>query len=460
MKNDLGKDSIVGLVFKLAIPAMFAQFINLLYSIVDRMYIGNIPKIGEIALAGVGICAPIVTFVASFGTLIGLGGSIIMAINMGGNNLKKAKQVLSNSFLALADVSLILTTIFLLLKDRLIMIFGASSVTFPYANTYITICTIGSFFAIMAIGLNYFIICQGFPKIGMFTVIIGAIVNILLDTLFIFGFHMGVSGAAWATVIAQFCSFLFAFLFLIGKKIPIKISYGDYSFPLIKQIIIFGVSPFFILSTDSLIIIVLNSILQRIGGPENGDTLISAATIIQSYLLLITAPLAGLTGGTQPILSYNYGARKVKRVRYATRIILIFALCFTSTMVFLTQFISPYFIKLFTNKEVLVNLASWGINVSILGIILLSFQYSIVDAFTAISKVKISFFLSIFRKTIYMFGTYLIPIILIYFSNSSVTLSSIAKYAFYSQPVSDIVGSLVSASIFYLYFNKFLTKRK
>ena len=181
LSNDLGKDSILSLVFKLAIPAMLSQLVNLLYSIVDRMYIGNIPEIGSIALAGVGVCGPIVTFLASFGTLIGLGGSINMSIQMGAKENEKAKQILSNSFLALSVVSIVLTIIFLLVKDSLIMLFGASEITFPYANTYLTIYTLGSFFAIMAIGLNFFITCQGFATIGMLTVIIGAITNIILD---------------------------------------------------------------------------------------------------------------------------------------------------------------------------------------------------------------------------------------------------------------------------------------
>ena len=206
LSNNLGKDSVLGLVFKLAIPTMLAQLVNLLYSIVDRMYIGHIPEIGGLALAGVGVCGPIVTFLSSFGTLVGLGGSIIMSIKMGERRFKKARFVLANSFLALSVISITLTIIFLLLKDKLIMMFGASTVTFPYANTYLTIYTLGSFFALMAIGLNFFITCQGFAMIGMLTVIIGALVNILLDTVFIFGLEMGVAGAAWATVIAQITS--------------------------------------------------------------------------------------------------------------------------------------------------------------------------------------------------------------------------------------------------------------
>ena len=193
VSTDLGKDSITSLVFRLAIPAMIAQFVNVLYSIIDRMYIGHIPKIGALALAGVGVCGPIVTLLSSFGTLVGLGGSILLGIRLGEKNLPKAKQILSNSFLMLSCFSVVLTIVFLLLKDRLLMWFGASATTFSYANTYMTIYTAGTFFALMAAGLNYFINCQGFPMAGMATVLIGAISNIILDPIFIFGFHMDVA---------------------------------------------------------------------------------------------------------------------------------------------------------------------------------------------------------------------------------------------------------------------------
>lgn len=447
LSNDLGKDSVLGLVFKLAIPAMLSQLVNLLYSIVDRMYIGNIPEIGAIALAGVGVCGPIVTFLASFGTLIGLGGSINMSIQMGAKENEKAKHILANSFLALSVISIVLTILFLLVKDKLIMLFGASEITFPYANTYLTIYTLGSFFAIMAIGLNFFITCQGFAMIGMFTVIIGAITNIVLDTVFIFGLDMGVAGAAWATVIAQFCSFLFAFLFLIGKKIPIPISFGHYSMKIIKDIITFGFSPFFILATDSFILIVLNTMLQRYGGASEGDLLISSATIIQSYLLLITGPLIGLSGGTQPILSYNYGARKIRRVRKAEKYIVIFALVLTSTMFFSTRFLAPHFISFFTDNIQLSEVSLWGIKVSVLAVIPLSFQYCFVDGFTAVGRIKTAFSLSVFRKFTYMVSTYLLPI---FFS---------VRFAFYAQPVADLIGSIVSTTTFYFIFTKHLKRR-
>lgn len=227
---NLGKAPVRTLVLQLAIPSMTAQFVNVLYSIIDRMYIGHISQNGALALAGAGVCGPIVTFLTSFGTLVGIGGSITMGIRMGEKNHKKAEQVLANSFLVLSIFSVLLTISFLLLKDKLLMWFGASGATFPFANTYLTIYTTSTFFALMATGLNYFINCQGFPLVGMFTVLIGAGCNILLDPIFIFGFHMGISGAAIATVISQILSCIFAMTFLLGKKVPLKIQLSFLSY--------------------------------------------------------------------------------------------------------------------------------------------------------------------------------------------------------------------------------------
>ena len=208
ISNDLGKDAVFPLVLRLAIPAMLAQLVNVLYAIIDRMFIGHIPEIGDLALAGVGVCGPIVTLLSSFGTLIGIGGSITMAMKMGENKNDDAKTILSNSFLMLTGISVILTVLFLLIRNKMIIWFGGSALTFEYAKTYLTIYTAGTFFALLALGLNYFITCQGYAMIGMITVFIGAIANIVLDYVFIFIFDLQVAGAAYATVIAQFLSCL------------------------------------------------------------------------------------------------------------------------------------------------------------------------------------------------------------------------------------------------------------
>ena len=415
--TDLGKDRIPILVLKLAIPSMIAQFVTVLYSIIDRMFIGNIPKIGDAALAGVGVCGPIVTLLTSFGTLIGLGGSILMTMRMGAGRKKQAESILAHSFALLVVFSAVLTVLFLVSKRYLLNWFGASPATFPYADSYLTIYTAGTFFALLAIGLNYFITCQGFPAIGMITVLIGAVTNIILDPVFIFVLDMKVAGAAIATVIAQFASCAFAFCFLTGKKIPIKITRlrkKTFSPLIVKKIIGLGISPFLILATDSVIIIVLNTVLQKYGGPKEGDILITCATIVQSYMMLITGPMLGISSGTQAILSYNYGARNIKRVKKAEKYVLILCLCFTTLMFLLSRIVPEYFIRIFTKDALQLQLCTWGIGVFTLMIIPLSFQYVFVDGFTALGRSKTALVLSLWRKGDYMLFTIVLPLSLIH----------------------------------------------
>ena len=448
--TDLGKDKVPLLVLKLAVPSMIAQFVNVLYSTVDRMFIGNIPRIGDEALAGVGVCGPIVTLLTSFGTLIGLGGSILMAMRMGAGRKKQAENILAHSFILLVLFSALLTFFFLLIKGHLLNWFGASAATFPYADSYLTIYTAGTFFALMAVGLNYFITCQGFPGIGMLTVIIGALTNILLDPVFIFGFHMNVAGAAIATVIAQFVSCAFAFRFLTGKKIPVKITLlrkKNFSPMIVQRILELGISPFLILATDSVILIVLNTVLQTYGGPEEGDLLITCATIVQSYMMLITGPMLGISSGTQAILSYNYGAKNIDRVKSAEKYILLLCLCFTAMMFLVSRTIPEYFIRIFTRDPGQTDLCVWGIHVFTLMIIPLSFQYVFVDGFTALGRSKTALFLSVFRKGDYMLFTIVLPA---FFG---------ARSAFYAQPLADGISAVMSSVAFLLIFRKHLEKR-
>ena len=431
-------------MLRLAIPTMIAQFVNILYSIIDRMYIGNIPKIGDLALAGVGICGPIVTLLSSFGTLVGLGGSILMAMRQGEGNEKRARQLMSNSFFMLIGFAAVLTISFLLLKEKLLMWFGASEVTFEYANTYMTIYTAGTFFALMSIGLNYFITCQGFATIGMATVLTGAITNIILDPVFIFVFDMGVAGAAVATVIAQMASCMFAIVFLSRKKVPIGICFGNYSGKTMLKIIAVGFSPFMILATDSVIILVTNAVLQKYGGAAQGDLLISGATIVQSYMMLITGPLLGISGGTQAILSYNFGARQIQRVKKAEWHILKMGIIFTVAMFLLTQIAAPYFVMIFTRQGELSQLAIWGIRVYTIGAIPLSFQYVLVDGLTALGRTKTALGLSLFRKIGYVILTLVFPAVMT------------AKAAFYAEPVMDVLSALMSTVVYLLVIGKHL----
>lgn len=444
VSTDLGRDSIPSLVLRLAIPSMIAQFVNVLYSIIDRIYIGHIPETGGLALAGVGVCGPIVTFLSSFGTLIGLGGSVIMGIHLGERNKEKARQVLANAFLMLCCISIALTVIFLFSKERLLTWFGASDITFPYADTYMTIYTAGTFFALMAVGLNYFINCQGFPVAGMATVLIGAVSNIILDPLFIFVFKMDVAGAAIATVVSQFASCAFALWFLLGKKVHIPISFGNYSLKVMGRILCLGFSPFMILATDSLILILMNSALQTYGGPEQGDMLITCATIAQSYLLMITAPMLGISGGTQAILSFNYGAHRADRIRQAEKFILKLMCLFTSAMFLLSWLVPDFFVRLFTSDGETARFSIRAIHIVTLMIVPLGFQYVFVDGLTAMAKTKEALMLSVFRKGLYAAGCVVLPMLFT------------AEAAFYTEPLADIVSATVTATVYLLVINKHL----
>lgn len=442
--NDFGKDPVPVLVLKISIPFMFAQFVNVLYSIVDRIFIGNIPVIGDISLAGAGVCAPIITLLSSFATLIGIGGSVLFAMRLGADDRDKAKTILANSFSMLLIFSTVLTIVFLLTKGQLLRWFGASETTFPYANTYLTIYTLGTFFALLSMGMNYFITAQGFPMLGMATTLIGAVVNIILDPLFIFTFHMNIAGAALATVLAQCSSCIFVLFTLKKKKMPIPLTLVKPDKHLSIRILKMGFSPFLILATDSIVIIALNAVLQYHGGPEYGDTLITCATIVQSYMLLITSPMLGITGGSQPLISFNLGAGRADRIRQTIFCVLGLCVCFTTVMFVVSRVAPQYFVRIFTDNPDYMTLSVWGIRAFTLAIIPLSFQYVFVDALTALSMTRLSLFLSLFRKGNYFLATCLIPL---FFA---------AKTAFYAESIADTIAFFSSSTAFFLIYKKYL----
>ena len=442
--NDFGNASVPGLVLRTSIPFMFAQFVNVLYSIVDRIYIGNIPQIGDVSLAGAGICAPVITLLSSFATLIGIGGSVLFSMRLGAKDQEKAKNLLGTSFSMLLVFSAALTILFLLLKAPLLQWFGASQTTFPYANTYMTIYTLGTFFALLSMGMNYFITAQGYPGLGMATTLIGAVVNIVLDPVFIFLLHMNIAGAALATVLAQLSSCVFVLLTLKQKKMPIPLTLAPIRRSTAVRILKMGFSPFLILATDSVIIIALNAVLQHFGGPEYGDTLITCATIVQSYMLLITSPMLGITGGSQPLISFNMGAGKVERIRKIVLCVLLLCIGFTTFMFLLSRFVPQYFVRIFTQNPEYASLSVWGIQVFTLGVIPLSFQYVFVDALTAMSLTKLSLFLSLLRKSEYFAATCLLPF---FFA---------ARMCFYAEPIADTLCFFSSSLAFFLIYKKYL----
>lgn len=391
-----------------------------------------------------GVCAPIVTLLSSFGALFGIGGSVLFSVRLGAGDEKNARKVLANSFVLLIIASLALTLLFLITKGWLLNWFGASEVTFSYADTYLTIYTAGTFFALLSTGMNYFITAQGFPLLGMATTLIGAVINIILDPVFIFLLDMDVAGAAAATVLAQMSSCAFVLCTLRRRKMRIRLGIVKPDLQAGKQIVKIGFSPFLIMATDSIIIIALNAVLQYYGGAEYGDTLITAATIVQSYMLLITSPMLGITGGSQPLISFNYGANRPDRIRKTFFWVLMLCVCFTAVMFLISRFMPQYFVRIFTSDPEYAELAVWGIKIFTLMIVPLSFQYVIVDGLTALGMTKISLSLSLLRKGIYFGATCVLPI---FFA---------ARSAFYAEPISDGAAACMSCTVFFFIYRKYL----
>jgi putative MATE family efflux protein len=442
MENNLDTDKIKELVWRLAFPSMLAQFVSVFYSIVDRMYIGNIKEIGDLALAGVGVCGPIVTMISSVAFWVGIGGAPLLSIRLGQKNEKNAEEILANCFLLLTAMSVGITILSLAIKDSLLNWFGAGGAVFPYADDYITICLMGTVFALLSTGMNQFIICQGFAKVGMKSVLIGAILNIILDPVFIFGFHMGVSGAALATVISQMASCIYVLRFLFSRRPMIRITFGGYQIKVMGRVLLLGLTPFLIIAFDNILIISLNATIQKYGGAARGDMLLTCNTILQSFMLIVTMPLSGITGGTQTILGYNYGARRPDRIKKAQKHIFILGLVFTTIMFGIAQSLPRYFTMIFTRDPQYIDMTVRAIRIYSLMIIPLTVQYTVVDGFTGMGIAGVAISLSTFRKLIYFAGVFLIPL---WFDITNI---------FYTEPISDLVAAVASGIVYLLLIKK------
>jgi putative MATE family efflux protein len=444
LENNLGADPIRSLVWRIAIPSMLAQFVSVLYSIVDRIYISNIPLIGETALAGVGVCGPVVTMLGAFASLIGVGGAPLMSIRLGAGKVEEAQRILANGFLMLCICAGILTAAVFPMRHMMLMAFGASEVTYPYANAYFTVYLFGTVFNLLALGMNQFIICQGFSKVGMKSVVLGAVLNIILDPVFIFWMDMGVVGAALATVLSQMASCGYVLRFLFGPKVPVRITFGRYHWRLMGRILAIGFTPFAIIAVDNVMIISMNSVLQRYGGAALGDQLVTCATIAQSFMLIVTMPLGGISAGTQTILAFNYGARRRDRVLEAEKHILLMCVGYVALLFVLARLAGPLFVRLFTAEPDLAAEAFSAIKVCTLAIIPLGAQYAVVDGLTGMGQVQFALPLSFFRKGVYFAALMALPL---FFG---------ARAAFYAEPVSDVLGPLVSLLVYRLAMKKVL----
>ena len=439
----LATEPVGKLLLKLSAPAIAAQIVNLLYNMVDRIYIGHIDKIGDLALTGVGVCFPLIMIISAFAALVGMGAAPRASIFMGKGDKATAEKILGNSFTLLLCVSAVLTVVFVFFAKPILLTFGASENTIGYAMEYMSIYSFGTVFVQLTLGLNAFISAQGFAKISMMTVLIGAVCNIILDPVFIFGLNMGVKGAAIATVISQFISMVWILKFLTGSKTELRIRKENLK--LNPQIFLpcmaLGLSPFIMQATESLISVCFNSSLLKYGG----DIAVGSMTILTSVMTFSILPLQGLCQGSQPIISYNYGAKNADRVKQGFKLTLVSCLVFSFTVWALVMLFPQNFIKLFNNNPELVDFASHALRIYMAVNCVFGAQIACQQTFIALGNAKCSLFLALLRKIIL-----LIPLIYIlpqFISNKT-------NAVFLAEPVADIIAVSCSVVLFTVQFRK------
>ncbi len=437
------------LIIKLSIPAILAQIVNLLYNVVDRIYIGHMEDVGTAALTGVGLCNPIIVLISAFTMLVAQGGAPRAAIEMGKGDIKKAEKILGNCFSLLIVFAVVLTAAFSIFGEKLLMLFGASEDTIIYALPYMQIYVAGSIFVMFSLGLNMFITTQGFTKISMATVLIGAICNIVLDPIFIFGFKMGVQGAALATIISQGVSAVWVLSFLLGKKTKLRIRKENLlpSAKILLPVLALGISPFIMNATEAVINISFNSSLQKYGG----DIAVGAMTICTTVFQMAWVPAQGIGQGAQPIISYNYGARNADRVKQAFKAFL--TICFTYVFIFgaLIELFPQFFIGIFNDNPDLVDTATWAIRLYGCAMTFFGIQMAVQQTFIALGKAKASLFIACLRKVIL-----LVPLIYIlpnFFEDKVFAV-------FLAEPVSDAISIITASIVFFFVFRKEMKQMK
>lgn len=430
-ENDFSQGSISTNIIKLALPMTLAQLINILYNIVDRMYIGRIPNASSLALTGVGVTFPIITIIMAFANLFGMGGSPLCSIERGKGNNEEAEKIMGNSFAMLVLTGIILTIICLIIKRPLLYMFGASNETFIYANDYISIYLIGSIFVMISLGMNSFINAQGFAKIGMMTVLLGAVTNIILDPIFIFVLHMGVRGAALATLISQLLSASWVLKFLTSNKAILKLKKQNFilDFKLILKITYLGLSGFIMALTNSLVQIVCNICLQMYGG----DLYVGIMTVINSVREVIMMPVNGITNGSQPVMSFNYGARKFKRVKSAIKFTSLSCIIYTTGIWVILRIFPEFFIRLFNNDPLLIEKGVSCMGVYFFGFFMMSFQFAGQSTFVSLGKSKHAIFFSLLRKVIIV-----VPLTLILPKLFNLGIIGV----FMAEPISNFIGGI------------------
>lgn len=448
-KSELGTGSIFKLLFKMALPAILAQVVNVLYSMVDRMFIGRIPDVGALALTGVGITLPIIILITAFAALVSMGAAPRASIMLGKGDKREAEKILGNSFSALIIVSILLTGSILIFGKDILMIFGASGDTVGYALEYINIYAMGTIFVQLSLGLNAFITAQGFSKISMQTILIGAILNIILDPIFIFTLGMGVKGAALATIISQGVSAIWVVKFLLSKKSSINIKKSNLKLEksIILPSLLLGLSPFIMQFTESILAVVFNTSLQKYGG----DLAVGTITILNSVMQFSMLPLIGLTQGSQPIISYNFGAGNLGRVRDTFKLLLKCSITYSNILWLFIMLKPSIFAKIFTTDIALINMVIPSIRIFMSMSFLFSIQIACQQTFIAIGNAKISIFLALLRKVVL-----LIPLIYIL----PMFIENKVNAVFLAEPISDTIAVLVTSIAAYVSFKELLFTHK
>lgn len=446
-KEFLGTEPIGKLLFQLAIPTVIAQLVNMLYNIVDRIYIGHIPEVGSLALTGVGVCMPIIMLVSAFACLVSSGGAPRASIAMGKGDHASAEKILAGCFSLQIIVSVILTFVILVFNRDLLLLFGASENTISYATSYMSLYAFGTIFVQMTLGLNAFITAQGFAKDGMKTVLIGAVINIILDPIFIFGLHMGVRGAALATIISQGCSCLWCLYFLLGKKTFLRIRKENLlaGLSLMPPCVALGLSAFIMQSTESIISMCFNSSLLKYGG----DIAVGAMTILTSVMQFAMLPLQGVAQGAQPITSYNFGAKNSDRVKKSFQLLLLTSLAYSVLLWICVEAFPQVFAGMFTNDATLLAFSANALRIYCGALFMMGIQIACQMTFVSTGNALCSIIVAIMRKFVL-----LVP--LIYILPHFMADKTIAVYT--AEPIADFIAVTFTAILFGIQFNKALKK--
>ena len=446
-KNFLGTAPIGKLLLKLSIPTVIAQLINMLYNVVDRIYIGHIPGEGSLALTGVGVCMPIIMIVTAFAALISSGGAPRASICMGKQDNKSAEQILGNCFSLQIVVSIVLTVVLLIWNKDLLMVFGASKNTLGYATDYMRIYALGTLFVQLTLGMNAFITAQGFTTTSMVSVLIGAICNITLDPVFIFVFNMGVKGAALATVLSQAISTIWVVVFLSGKKTQLHLrkKYMGLKPKVFLPCVALGLATFIMQASESVVTVCFNSSLLHYGG----DIAVGAMTILTSVMQFAMLPLQGIAQGSQPIASYNYGAKNADRVKKTFRLLVITCLTYSTLLWAAVQIIPKVFVSIFTSDAKLVAFTASMLKIYLGGLFLFGIQIACQITFTSLGKAINSIIVAVVRKFVL-----LLP--LIYIMPHVVSNPTIGVYM--AEPIADIIAVLFTSVLFTFQFKKALAQ--